>query len=87
MATLLSELVRVLSSAAARELRGRADQGPALSRAEFMALATLNDLSAACCAAGKPAPGLQDTTDLALLAELAAFDMAIIDSAKMASKR
>ena len=71
MATLLSELVRVLSRAAANELRARAE-GPPLSRSEIMALATLNELASVCSAHSEI-----DTSraDLASLEELAAADV------------
>jgi hypothetical protein len=81
MTTLLSELVRCLSQAAARELRDRAD-GPALSRAEAVALATLHDMSAATLTVGTPPEKLAGATDLASLEELAAFDMKIVETAK-----
>ena len=45
MTTLVSELVRVLSSAAASELRRRADGEP-LTRSEVLAIATLGELAA-----------------------------------------
>lgn len=86
MTTLLSELVRCLSQAAARELRARAD-GPTLSRAETVALATLHEMSAATLAVGPPRAGLTDATDLATLEELAAFDMRIVETAKARSPR
>ena len=86
MTTLLSELVRCLSQAAAHELRARAD-GPALSRAETVALATLHEMSAATLAVGAPRAGLTDATDLATLEELAAFDMRIVETAKARSPR
>lgn len=81
MTTLLSELVRCLSQATARELRARAD-GPALSRAETVALATLHEMSAATLAVGAPPAALAGATDLAALEELAAFDMRIVETAK-----
>ena len=80
MATLLFELVRALSGAAAGELRARSD-GPALSRAELVALATLSDLAAACCEA-HPAPRVDDIHDLASLERLAAFDLKIVDNVR-----
>lgn len=81
MATLLSELVRVLSAAAGRELRQRAD-GPALSRAEIMALATLSDLATACLTTGEgPATG-DNCVDWDVLLELASHDFQVIDIAK-----
>ena len=86
MTTLLSELVRCLSQAAARELRARAD-GPALSRAETAALATLHDMSAATLAVGAPPAGLAGATDLATLEELTAFDMRIVEAAKARAAR
>ena len=81
MTTLLSELVRCLSKAAARELRERADD-PALSRAEMVALATLHEMTAATLTVGTPPTELVSATDLDSLEKLAAFDMKIVESAK-----
>ena len=81
MTTLISELVRCLSQTAARTLRTRAE-GPALSRAELAALATLHDMTAATLAAGAPPTDGPAATSLAALEQLAAFDMAIVEKAR-----
>lgn len=81
MATLLSELVRCLSQAAALELRNRAD-GPPLSRAETLALATLHEMSAATVEIGPPPAALIDSTDFAALEDLAAHDLRIVEKVK-----
>lgn len=86
MATLLFELVGVLSRTAARELRGRAE-GPALSRAELMAVATLGELAGACCAAEPPASAAIGTSDLAGLYRLTAHDLAIVDQVRDARSK
>lgn len=81
MATLVSELVRCLSKASAREIRARLD-GPAFSRSELNALATLQDMSEAVISIGPAPDDLMQATDLESLEALAAFDMTIVDRAR-----
>ena len=81
MATLLSELVRILSDTSARELRARADNTP-LSRSEMLALATLNELAAACLS-GSEVPALPgEGVDWTALAAVTAHDLALVNAAR-----
>ncbi|MGE4431316.1 MAG: hypothetical protein AB7E05_11310 [Sphingobium sp.] len=86
MATLISELVRVLSQAASTELRARADGTP-LSRAEMLAVATLNELSAVYLTESTPPSLPAGEIDWAALEAIAQFDADLIDMARRKRKR
>lgn len=73
MATLLSELVRVLAGSTGATLRARAD-GPGLSRAELLAVATIVDHAAILVDADIPPTPVADAGWPAFHA-LATFDL------------
>jgi hypothetical protein len=87
MATLLSELVRVLSATAADAMRARAD-GPPLTRAEMLAIATVADLAAHYTGAALPVQAeAQGAPDWRALKQSAAFDLDRVEASAARRKK